>query len=279
MAEAMIRRCRPLLGTFVEIAVPDGFEGTVAGAFDAVAHIHARMSFHDEGSDLAALRRARAGTAVAVDPHSVAVLRIACDLHARSDGLFDVAVGADLVAAGFLPQPADCPIEGRVGTTGDIQLLDDSHVACARPMLIDLGGIAKGYAVDAATDALAAAGVPRAIVNAGGDLRVLGDRPEPVHLRDANGMVDGLIEIADAAVASSSNRHLRRQTDRGMASPHLGRGRRPLLSDLAVTVIAEKCVIADAMTKIAMVDPELAHAMLAPWDGEIIMHPMRGKAA
>lgn len=279
MAEAMIRRCRPLLGTFVEIAVPDGFESVIAGAFDAIAHVHARMSFHEEGSDLAALRRAPAGTAVAVDPHSVAVLRIACDLHAQSGGLFDVAVGANLVVAGFLPQPADCPIEGRIGTTGDIQLLDDSHVACAQPMLIDLGGIAKGYAVDVATEALAAAGVPHAIVNAGGDLRVLGDRPEPVHLRNADGMVDGLIEIADAAVASSSNRHMRRQTGRGMVSPHLGRARLPLLSDHAVTIIAETCVIADAMTKIAMADPQLADAMLATWGGEIIMHPAQEKAA
>ena len=274
MADAMVRRCRPLLGTFVEIAVPAGFEHCIDKAFDAVAHVHARMSFHEESSDLAALRRAPVGEAVTVDAQCVAVLRIAADLHAQSGGLFDVAIGSDLVSSGFLPCPGEQSDSAWSGTTADIVILDDTHIACARPMLIDLGGIAKGYAVDVAVEALAAAGVPQAIVNAGGDLRVLGETPQQVHLREANGALSGVIELANAALASSSNRHMRRHDDRGIASPHLGRNRIPILSDLAVTVIAGQCIIADAMTKIALADPELAEAMLETLGGEIIARPM-----
>jgi len=275
MAEDLVRRCRPLLGTFVEVAVPAGFEAGIDKAFTAVTHVHARMSFHEETSDLAALRRAPAGAAVAVDPDCVAVLRIAADLHTRSGGLFDVAIGADLVMSGFLPRPVDLGDTEWNGATSDILILDDSHVACARPMLIDLGGIAKGYAVDRAIEALREAGVPKAIVNAGGDLRVLGEDPQPVHLREADGALSGAIELANAAMASSSNRHMRQPTSRGVMSPHLGRGRVPVLSDLAVTIIAGRCVIADAMTKIALANPVLAGEMLLTLDGEILAREER----
>ncbi len=267
-----------MLGTFVEIAVPAGFESAIDDGFAAVAHVHARMSFHEEASDLAALRRAPAGTAVAVDPHSITVLRIACDLHARSGGLFDVAVGAELVASGLLPQPP-CHADGNwIGTTGDIVIVDDMHAVCARPMLIDLGGIAKGYAVDCAVEALAVAAVPQAVVNAGGDLRVLGDTPETVHLREADGSVIGAIELANGAIASSSSEYAQRRIGQSVASPHLGRNRQPIWADRAVTICADRCVIADAMTKIALADPALAESMLETLGGEIVARPVRERA-
>jgi thiamine biosynthesis lipoprotein len=279
MADALQRRCRPLLGTFVEVAAPVGFESLIASAFDAIAHVHARMSFHEETSDLALLRRAKAGESVTVDPETVEVLRIARDLHARTQGLFDVTVGVDLVAAGFLPLPPGLELSAIVGTTNDVAILANDRVACLAPMLIDLGGIAKGYAVDRAIDVLAAGGVPRAIVNAGGDLRVLGDIPETIHLREADGSVLGAIEIADAAVASSGCHAERRLASAQTLTPHLGWARKPVVAKEAVTVIAKRCVIADAMTKVVLADPALGAAVLDDLDGAIIARPAQNLAA
>jgi thiamine biosynthesis lipoprotein len=279
MADALQRRCRPLLGTFVEVAAPAGFETVIASAFDAIAHVHARMSFHEETSDLALLRRAKAGDSITVDPETVEVLRIAKDLHGRTGGLFDVAIGVDLVAAGFLPLPPGLELSAIVGTTRDLVILANDRVACLAPMLIDLGGIAKGYAVDRAIDVLAAAGVPRAIVNAGGDLRVLGDIPETIHLREVDGSVLGAIEIADAAVASSGCHAGNRLAGAQILTPHLGRAREPVVAREAVTVIARRCVVADAMTKVALADPALAATVLDDLDGAIIARPHQNMAA
>ena len=267
MAELGVRRCRPLLGTFVEVAVPQGYEAIIEGAFDAIAHVHARMSFHRGDSDLARLRNAPLGHFVRVDPDTVAVLRFAQQLHSASGGLFDVAVGARLVELRLLPSPEGSRPQELTGTTADIEFRGDDRVRCLRPMLIDLGGIAKGYAVDRAAAALAMAGAPSALVNAGGDLRVIGDLPQIIHLREADGSLAGAIEIANCAVATSG------RITEDAASPHLDRQRRPVNVRNAVSIVAGQCIVADAMTKVALADETLATAMLRDLGGEILPLP------
>ena len=78
-SSADVRRCRPLLGTFVEIAATHA--GTrqahraVDAAFDEVLLVHRRMSFHDPDSDVSRLNREALDRAVAVHPETVEVLR------------------------------------------------------------------------------------------------------------------------------------------------------------------------------------------------------------
>lgn len=272
MAEArasdLLRRCRALLGTFVEVTAPTEAQMAIDAAFQAVAHVHARMSFHEETSDLGLLRRSPLGKPVKLDRHTVAVLALARQLHDESDGLFDVAVGARLAAIGFLPRPPGVDLRRMAGGTRHLEILDPEHVICHKPMLVDLGGIAKGYAVDCAVAVLAQAGVGRAVVNAGGDLRVIGT--ETIHLRTASGAIGHAIEIADCALATSSNLHLRRRVRGRETVPHLDGRRAPVLAAGATTVLARQCAIADAMTKIAMADPARATAMLADLGGEIV---------
>jgi thiamine biosynthesis lipoprotein len=273
----MIRRSRPLLGTFVEIAAPDRNADAVDAAFSAVAHVHARMSFHEEVSDLAALRRAPVGKPVQVDPETVSVLRVAAMLHDGSAGLFDVTIGAALVAAGYLPRPGGVDLRSMRGTAADIEIIDDNHVVCHRAMLVDLGGIAKGFAVDRAIEVLAAHGVTQAIVNAGGDLRVMGC--ETVHLRGGDGQLEGSLLIENAALASSSNQHARKRSRNRNMTPHLDRQRLGVVADDAVTIIADTCIIADAMTKIALADRDLADTMLANLGGAVVVRSPAGLAA
>lgn len=270
MAEFGVRRCRPLLGTFVEIAAPFGSERAVERAFVTIAHAHARMSFHEETSDLAAIRRAPAGATVAIDRETMTVLRLAEDLNIRSAGLFDVAVGTALVSSGFLPRLPGIDLRHMTGTAADIELIDDAHVRCHRRILIDLGGIAKGFAVDRAAESLIADGIDHAIVNAGGDLRVVGDRALRIRLRGFDGAVEAIVAIADAALASSGERRERRRYRGRAVTPHLGHDRAPVSDDRAVSVVAERCAIADAMTKIALADPALAVAMLNELGGALV---------
>lgn len=266
----MLTRCRPLLGTFVEITVPGEAASSIDAAFAAMAHVHARMSFHEPGSDLARLREAAPGVAVTVAPETVQVLRIAGDLYDASGGLFDVTVGRELVRGGFLPRPPGIGRSRNWGTGADIEIVDDEHVRCMRPVLIDLGGIAKGYAVDRAVESLRRTGVAEGLVNAGGDLRMFGGRPWPVALRDADGQVRREVELADCAVATSANRSGRRRRWARVVTPHIGFDRKAIVCKERVTVVADRCVTADAMTKIAMADHDLAQRLLAGCGGYVL---------
>lgn len=270
MAADLVTRCRPLLGTFVEITVPEGHGEAVAAAFAAIAHVHARMSFHEATSDLASLRRAEPGEVVALDGETVAVLRVARALHEASGGLFDVAIGRQLVSAGFLPGEGLGPLRRYDGTTADIVILDDRHVRLTRRVLVDLAGVAKGFAVDRAVAALIAGGAPCGLVNAGGDLRGFGPADWTIGLRDADNLVRSHVTLRDRALASSANL-LNRRASRGKpSSPHIGRNGQAVLAEGRTTVLAQSCVIADAMTKVAMVDPDLANAILAGHGGNVV---------
>ncbi|WP_277349425.1 FAD:protein FMN transferase [Sphingobium sp. TB-6] len=277
--DKLVTRCQPWLGTFVEISVAEADMGAVEAAFRAIAHIHACMSFHSADSDLARLRSARPGETVAVDEETAAVLRMAVALHEATDGLFDVAVGRALVRSRFLPREGIAHLSRYTGTTADIEIIDDRHVRCRKRLLIDLGGIAKGHAVDRAVAALQAAGVRAGLVNAGGDLRAFGEQDWQVQLRDADDVVRYGLTVRNCAMASSANlfdRHAIRGT---LHSPHVGRNGAPALIDHRVTVLADKCAIADAMTKVAMVDADLADRILATRNGYVLRPSMTREAA
>ncbi|MEO6717547.1 MAG: FAD:protein FMN transferase [Novosphingobium sp.] len=270
----MIRRCRPLLGTFVEITVRDCHADALGAAFEIIAHIHQCMSFHEAGSDLSRLRAARPGEAVEVDRETAAVLRLAIAFHGATDGLFDVTIGRQLVRSRFLPRDGIIHLGRFRGTTADIEVLDDRHVRLAQRVLIDLGGIAKGHAVDRAIESLIAAGVPAALVNAGGDLRMYGDQDWPVQLRDADNVARQMVNLRECALASSANLLERHRMLKEDHSPHIGRNGRPVLIDHRVSVIADRCIVADAMTKVAMVDPDLADEILSAHKGFVLRPEM-----
>lgn len=266
----MITRCRPLLGTFVEISVPEGQELAAERAFAAITHVHRRMSFHEQNSDLAKLREATPGTVVEVDEETVAVLRTAIALFRETSGLFDVGVGRNLVSNGFLPRDGLSRLDHYCGTVADIEIVDDRHVRSHRSLLIDLGGIAKGYAVDRATEVMLEHGVSEALVNAGGDLRAFGEKDWPVSLRDADGEIRFMVPVRNCAMASSSNLGNRRRIRGREVSPHVGYSRNSVLADSRVTVIASTCIIADALTKVALADDGLAKQIAHRFDARLL---------
>nr|WP_276597444.1 FAD:protein FMN transferase [Pelomonas aquatica] len=198
-----------MLGTLVDIEVQapaDVAEPALALAFRRVAEVHAAMSFHDAASDLRRVARAAAGTVLRVAPDTHAVLALALRLEAGSDGAFNPCCAAALVERGLLPRPDDALPGTATSLAEGIELLDDAQLRLRRPVWIDLGGIAKGHAVDAAVQALRDAGVAAGVVNAGGDLRTFGPQPLTVQLRDPRrpGLARPVAEIRDMACATSA---------------------------------------------------------------------------
>jgi FAD:protein FMN transferase len=133
---------------------------------------------------------------------------------------------------------------------------------------------AKGHAVDLAVAALAETDCPFGIANAGGDLRAFGDYGQPVSIRDEDGVTYAPVTVRNMAVATSANRHMRKLSSSGETSPHIGRCGVPILADDPVTVIAPSCIIADAMTKVALADPPLASRLLKAHGGFILQRTL-----
>ena len=261
-----VRRARPWLGTLVDIRV-DGMETACAvraidAAFTEVATVHRLMSFHGDDSDLARLRNARAGTCVRVNARTCEVLDLSLRIAAASAGAFDPTVAAALVENGILPVPHSACVSDIDASWRDIELLGGERVRLRRPLWIDLGGIAKGYAVDRAIEVLRAHGAIDACVNAGGDLRVAGALRERVHVRDAWGGIAAALELADGAVATSSSTSAHRD----------GASRRAAEPDISVSVVAPRCMVADALTKVVLAGGDMAPSVLAAFGAQAWTH-------
>jgi thiamine biosynthesis lipoprotein len=283
-----MRRARPLLGTFVEIEAVGSSASDVTAAidaaFDAVAKVHGLMSFHDHDSDVSRLNRGAHLKSTVVDAWTFAVLEAAVDLNRRSNGIFDIAVAPALQALGLLPQANGAAVLSGTRTGDAIELAPGNAVRFRRAdIAIDLGGIAKGFAVDRALEVLGDFGMTNATVNAGGDLAAFGPEPQTVHVRHPRypRQLVCRVEVGNEALASSARRFdLFRATDTASTAVIDPATRRaPEIIDGA-TVRAPTCMLADALTKIVMIlgaeaDDLLEHyqagALMISADGSLQM--------
>lgn len=265
------RSARPLLGTIVSIWASDQIDPALAcdqsllsqavdAAFKEVQSVHTAMSFQDPQSELSMVNRLAAERRVQLSPPLHRVLRAALALAKASDGAFDPTVAAALVRSGHLPAPND---ESAVGTASwrDVVLSSGGMVRFTRPLWLDLGGIAKGYAIDRAIDCLRRAGIRAATVNAGGDLRSFGHL-HTVSVRDPAlpGRSIPLLQARNLAVATSAGYFSRQRGRSALINP---RTQRSSSRPDSVTVCAPRALWADALTKVVwFAEPQRAAALL-----------------
>jgi FAD:protein FMN transferase len=234
----------------------------------------ARFSRFRPDSELEALNDA-GGLPFVASPEMLAALRLALQAAEASRGLFDPLLGARMVELGYDRTFDELPIEGwsppllrwRPGAWRRILIdLHRSTVQLPAGARIDLGGLAKGMAVDAAIAALAEANLPYAAVNAGGDLAVLGLPPGqhawPVAVEGPGGLV---VSVRDGALATSSVLR-RRWTVNGIQRHHLLDPRTGLPASgpiVQASVAAASCGQAEVAAKMALLsDPARAVTML-----------------
>lgn len=239
------RRAQPLLGTLVEIGVrkfdgadPAGHAASIAAAFASIRRAQACLSRFEPHSDVAVFHALRRGGQHVVQPQTRHVLAAAAELHEASNGAFDISLGSG-------PQAW--------------RLIGDTLHKASDEVRLDLGGIAKGHAVDLAVQALIENGCTAGWVNAGGDLRAFGDIDAPVQLRDeATGGVRPFAQLRDGAFATShfasgSRSRLATGASEKLPCPH-------------VSVAAPLCLWADALTKIVALSDDTSDPLLARYD-------------
>ena len=269
---AHVQRAQPWLGTLVEIAAegPDAvhLNTAIGRAFARIATIHGAMSFHDASSELSRINRHAARDWVALSADLAQVFGSTLEFAAASDGLFDPSVAPWLVETGHLPRHPHMPAD--VAPDWQAIELDGDRVRFARPLLVDFGGIAKGYAVDAALAVLRDAGMASARVNAGGDLARFGGSAEPVRVRHPAQPTLSLhlADLRNGAVATSAGYYQAEAAASPLRHPHTGG---ELCRTLSVSVLAPTCLIADALTKIVAADPQRAPTLLGRQDAQAIL--------
>lgn len=215
-------------------------------AFAEIERIERITSFHDPLSELSRLNREAASRTVKVGREMARALAYGLRLSRLTDGVFDFTVAAsELVRTGSLPDHG--PTADREATWRDIRMEDD-RIRFRKPLLIDLGGIAKGYAVDRAMAVLP----PDldASVNAGGDLRLQPWRGRTVAIKvPSKANRRRLLEVPMRAcsVATSASYYGTK-----LVCPVR---RREIADPRSVSVFAETCMQADALTKVAQLVP------------------------
>jgi len=184
-----VQRLRVAMGTWISIEAAAPTESlAVAGieaACRAIADVAQRMHPRREGSEIAQLNSAAPHTRVPVAHSTWRVLHLAQAVHRLCDGAFDPCLPSH---PGRLPDLAlSAPA------------MNSRSAWCRVPLALDLGGIAKGHAIDRAIEAMRRAGCVHGLVNAGGDLRVYGQSAS-ILLRGADRTCEPLT-LSNAALA------------------------------------------------------------------------------
>ena len=156
----------------------------IASAIDAALEdVNSKMSTYIGGSELSAFNRHRSTDPFPLSPATLQVLLISKRVHRASLGAFDPTVGPLVELWGFGPKPptslpTDEQIEVLLPHLGFDKIELDLDAGSARKLdpevSCDLSAVAKGFAVDRTTEALAGLGYPSTMVEVGGEIRATG---------------------------------------------------------------------------------------------------------
>jgi FAD:protein FMN transferase len=242
------------LGTFLAIQARGIAEAEAqARALDRACQVLQRVEqvMHPTapGSDLARIAEASAGSLLSVHPWTFEVLSLSLRLWRSSGGQFDPCIPAS---------PA---------SVGELQLIEPISVRVPlRPALLDLGGIAKGFAIDRAVESLIEDSCTTGLVNAGGDMRAFGPQAYEIELRIPGSsrrllLESGALAVSAPKTARSPSGH------RGFYSRVTG----VEVSGHPVGVLAPAAAVADALTKCALTcTADVLRSLLDEFDASLL---------
>jgi len=266
-------------------------------AFERIEHLNRVLSDYDPDSELSRLgQKSGSGEAIVVTRDLWTVIARAQALAEQTDGAFDLTVGPLVHTWRRARRKRELPSEAllaemkaRVGwrhvaldaATGSVRLL-------RKDMRLDAGGIAKGYALDAALEVLKTRGLPHALVSGGGDYRAGAPQPgaegwkiEVAPLDAPGAPPPEIVVLRDEALATSGDifQHLEIGGVRysHIVDPRTGMG---LTDHSLVSVLAPDAITADSLaTAISVLGPEkgIALAENTPGAGARIVRMLGGR--
>jgi thiamine biosynthesis lipoprotein len=267
------RRTQFIMGTLVEITVshsdPDVIQAVTTQAFDEMTRVEQLMSTYIPDSEVSRINRAAGKEAIPVSPEVEEVIREGLYWSEQSGGAFDITIEPLVYLWDFDGEKEAIPSENTLRKTAslvnykDIEIKDHTVRLKRRGMAINVGGLAKGYAVDRAISILRGK-VKNGIVNAGGDLFAFGQKtrqiPWNIGLQHPRKPQELLVAFAvkDQAVATSGDyqRYFIKDGIRyhHIFDPQTGRPARLMVS---ATITTTEVMDADALaTALFVMGPE-----------------------
>jgi len=254
----LINRSRILLGTVVEIQVRDKdrkkAETSIEKAFNEIKRIDELFSTYNEDSPIWKLNHNK-DTLITVDPEIFSLMALCDSIYNLSYGSFDVSLNKLITTWGFDSDDPFMPDDDKLSSAllnsgwNNINLLEKNSFKRSTGTELNFGAIAKGYAVDKAVNVLIKLGINSALVNAGGEIKTIGDdwvigiqHPENKNL------IIEKVKPCGMSVATSGDYEkyfeLNGKRYHHILNPKTGY---PADSLISVTVLNKSCTIADAL--------------------------------
>jgi thiamine biosynthesis lipoprotein len=256
----------------------------VQGTF---AEVNSTLSTWLPDSEISRLNRAPADSAVAISSLMQTCLRTSQQLHEQSGGAFDPTAESLMRLWGFYRRqgclPEQAALDSALADLGQWDFVGDfQSINKIKPgTRFDLGGIAKGLAVDLAAARLGTAGVQDGLIDLGGNLFCFGGAPDRldwrVGIRNPKNRDElfATVVISDLAVATSGSYErfveIEGRQFGHIMNPATGRPAEGLLS---VTVVADQAILADGLsTTLFVLGPEKALPFLRRYypDAEAVL--------
>lgn len=233
-------------------------EKSVKAAAGRIAELTLMLSVTDENSELSAINR---GGTAEVSAETAELISFALDIAAKTDGSLDPTIYPVLRAWGFTADenrvPAPEELSELLENVGHERVrVDGNTVTLGEGMMLDLGAVAKGYAGDETERILRENGVTSALINLGGNIQLIGTKPDGsdwrLGLKDPAGDGNiGVLTVSDCAVVTSGSYERCFTAEDGTVYGHIIDPESGLPVDnglLSVTVIADEGKLCDALS-------------------------------
>lgn len=222
--EKIFRKNTILMDTLITINVvsdsEDKAEKAIGSAFSVIEDLDNKLNFFSDKSELFMINKNAGISEVKVSLETLDVIEKAVFVSEMTEGSFDPTIGPEISLWDFNAhkKPDDKSIKARLNLVNYKLIVIDKEKSTVylkkKGMLIDLGGIAKGYAADKAVEELKKHGVKAVLVSCAGDIRAFGLKPDgkawKVGIRNPRqkgkeNEVIATIELKDMAVSTSGD--------------------------------------------------------------------------
>ena len=279
-------RFESMLGTACVITLYENGKPQVYNdIFNRLLEIESRMSVHINGTEIDTVNAAAGIRPVKVSADFFGVMESALFYAAISDGAFDPTVGPLTALWDIGGKNQKIPLQHEIDEVlllvnfNDVELDRANSTVFLRQegMALDLGAIAKGYAADEAAAIIKNAGIPRAIIDLGGNILVLGEKKDKTLWSvgvqdpyDSRGVYLGIIQVPEKTVVTSGVYERFFEAD-GISYHHIFSpfDGYPMQNDLlSVTIITDSSMTADALsTAVFVMGYEKGKALIESLEG------------
>ncbi|AFL99823.1 membrane-associated lipoprotein involved in thiamine biosynthesis [Desulfitobacterium dehalogenans ATCC 51507] len=275
------------MGTVISQRVfGDNGQAAIDEALEKIRSLENLLTFNAPGGDVNKLNEYAGKQSVELQPETLLILKESKTIAELSGGAFDVTVGPIVKSWGIGTDNARIPSEAELKEQLPLvnykNLIIEGNTAYLKQagQMVDLGGIAKGYAGDAAVEVYKKLGITSAFINLGGNVVTVGSKPDgslwtvgvrnPRPANEEDDQIVGMITVADKAVVTAGDDQRFFEVDgvryHHILNPHTGY---PAQSDLmSVTLVTDSSLVADALdTAVYILGLEKGRAMLEKYGG------------